>query len=217
MSIQGANAGAPYTAYQARSHWYIQHFGLPARVDKSQMEDSETSLGVMVFPPSTEKGRAVWTFCTNGMSERRMPCLNQPHGDPRYRCELVAYAYRDEPWIVELLATLAKYPFLGGSGLSLGHTIPVLPEHQKPWAGYLLTAPVLEPETFNPLPIEVGFGNDRVIFLQVVGLLADELQLAMEVGGPKFSARFGLRAGTRTENAGSTVFSTSRPSLICGT
>lgn len=175
-----------YTAYQARTQWYMNHWRLPAFVRESTMEDGRTKLGVMAFPPKVG-GRDWWTYATNGLSERRMPCLEKPHGDPRHRLELVVYAQDSADWIVDLLAELARYPFQHRCGLAVGHTLFVTPKPGDLWAGYLVSAPQLETEEFNPLAIDVGIGDDWIFFAAVMGLKADELQRAIEVGGPQFT------------------------------
>src|SRR5215470_6708632 len=102
-----------YTAYQARTQWYLNHWGPPAFVRESVMEDAQTKFGVMGFAPVApdEEGRHWWTYATNGMSERRMPCLEQPHGDPAHRLELVTYSNSRSDWVSDLLVEMAKYPF----------------------------------------------------------------------------------------------------------
>jgi len=181
-----------YTAYQARTQWYMNHWGPAAFVREALMEDGCTKLGVMAFPPvaRNREGRSWWTFATNGMSERRMPCVEDPHGDPSHRLELVTYARAAADWISELLIEMARYPFEHRSGLTVGHTMPVTPKPGNLWAGYLLLFPRLEPKEFNPLGIEVGIGSDWVFFAEVMGLKADELQLAIEFGGPQFASKF---------------------------
>jgi hypothetical protein len=151
------------------------------------MEDGRTKLGIMAFPPNN-KGRSWWTIATNGMSERRMPCIENPHGDPRNRLELITYARASADWICELLIEMARYPFEHRSGFAIGHTLPVTPKPGNLWSGYLLLSPKLEPEEFNPLPIDVGIGDDWIFFAEVMGLKADELQQAIDIGGPEFTA-----------------------------
>ncbi len=188
-----------YTAYQARTQWYMNHWGLPAFVRETFMEDGRTKLGIMAFPPN-DKGRRWWTFATNGMSERRMPCIEDPHGDPRHRLELVTYARASADWICELLAEMARYPFSHRSGFAIGHTLPVTAKPGNLWSGYLILSPKLEPAEFNPLAFDVGIGDDWIFFAEVIGLKADELRQAIEIGGSQvcgdFSAgRFGCPGG----------------------
>src|SRR5262245_13044623 len=103
-----------YTTYQGRSHWYIQHWGSLQHVREGFMEDDVTKIGVMVFSPNTNQNvaREFWTYASNGMSERRMPCLVEPHGDPEHRLELLAYSRAYSPWIEDLILEIAQYPFL---------------------------------------------------------------------------------------------------------
>lgn len=199
-----------YTAYQARTQWYINHWGLPAFVREHLMEDGRTKLGIMAFPPN-DKGRSWWTFATNGMSERRMPCIEEPHGDPRYRLELITYAQASADWICELLLEMALYPFDHMSGFTIGHTLPVTPTQGNLWSGYLILSPKLEPEEFNPLAIDVGIGDDWIFFAEVMGLKAEELERAIDVGGPKFTVTC---VSDRAENL---VIDVDRPSLLDGT
>src|ERR1044071_2116112 len=103
------------------------------------MEDGQTKLGIMAFAPG--KGREWWTFATNGMSERRLPCIEEPHGDPSHRLELITYARESADWICELLTEMAGYPFEHRSGLTNGHTLPVTPKRGNLWSGYLLLSP----------------------------------------------------------------------------
>ncbi len=177
-----------YSSYQGRSQWYIDHWGHPDAVHESIMEDGKVLLGVMAFgPDQTEpERRQYWTFATNGMSERRMPCLSDPHGQPEHRIELLAYSREPASWVAELLMEMARYPYKHSSGLWIGHTMPVNSHEGALWGGYVLTWPRLEPEEFNPLGIDIGLGSDQVFFAQVVGLKRDELELAIEIGGPSF-------------------------------
>jgi hypothetical protein len=178
-----------YTAYQARTQWYMNHWGVPAFVREALLEDGRTKLGVMAFAPNT-RGRNWWTIATNGMSERRMPCIEQPHGDPRRRLELITYAQASADWICELLIEMARYPFEHRSGLAIGHTLPVTAKPGNLWSGYLLLSPRLELKEFNPLAIDVGIGDDWIFFAEVMGLKEDELRRAIDIGGPEFAAAF---------------------------
>jgi suppressor of fused protein SUFU len=153
------------------------------------MEDGVTPLGIMVFEP-VEGERPFWTYATNGMSERRMPCENEPHGDPEYRIELLAYSGSQAEWVVKLLQSMAVYPFEHRSGFALGHTIPVDAPQPRLWDGYLLAGPFLEDKEFNPLAIDIGIGEDWVFFLQVFGLLQPELDVGIAEGGPKLWKQF---------------------------
>jgi hypothetical protein len=198
-----------YTAYQARTQWYMNHWGLPAFVREAMMEDGRTKLGIMAFAPN-DKGRNWWTFATNGMSERRMPCVEEPHGDPSHRLELVTYARASGDWICGLLTEMARYPFEHQSGIAIGHTLPVTPKPGNLWSGYLILSPRLEPEEFNPMAIDVGIGDDWIFFAEVMGLKADELRQAIEVGGPEFTAAC-------VSDVGDTLaIDVDRPSLLSG-
>jgi hypothetical protein len=64
--------------------------------------------------------------------------------------------------------------------------MPVSPRPGHLWSGYLLSWPRLESEEFNPLGIDCDLG-DSVFFAEVVGLLDDELQRAIDIGGPAFA------------------------------
>jgi hypothetical protein len=175
-----------YTAYQARTQWYMNHWGPPEFIRESLMEDGRTKLGIMAFAPN-DKGRDWWTFATNGMSERRMPCIEKPYGDPSHRIELITYAQASAEWICEHLAEMARYPFDHRSGIAIGHTLPVTSKPCNLWSGYLVLSPKLEPEEFNPLAIDVGIGDDWIFFAEVMGLKADELRRAIDDGGLKFT------------------------------
>jgi hypothetical protein len=54
-----ANPKLGYTAYQARTQWYMNHWGLPAFVREVLMEDGRTKLGIMAFPPERQRQRLV--------------------------------------------------------------------------------------------------------------------------------------------------------------
>jgi hypothetical protein len=157
------------------------------------MEDQSTSLGVMVFDPRPAHmslpSRSFWIHATNGMSERRMPWRVPPHGDPAQRLELFAYTRDRAEWVDQLLAELAVYPFVHGSGLAAGHTLPVQAGAEKPWHGYLLTQPPCERPELNPLAIDIGIA-DWVFYVQVIGLLQEELEEAIAIGGPAFRQRY---------------------------
>jgi hypothetical protein len=117
-----------------------------------------------------------------------MPCIENPHGDPSHRLELITYARASAEWICELLVEMARYPFEHRSGFAIGHTLPVTRKRDNLWSGYLILSPRLEPEEFNPLVIDVGIGDDWIFFAEVMGLKADELRRAIDYGGPKFTA-----------------------------
>ena len=183
---------ANISSYQARSLWCMQHWGPPSHLRKEQMEDGMTKLGIMLFPPTPATagfaGRGHFTYATNGMSERRMPCREEPHASPEFRIELVAYTRSEAPWVSDLLLEMARYPFLHGSGFAIGHTLPVQVSARDLWSGYLLSKPRLESETFNPMPIDIGIGEDWTFYAQVFGLLEHELEEAIDLGGPAFEA-----------------------------
>ncbi len=85
--------------------------------------------------------------CDQRYVERRMPCIEDPHGDPRHRLELVTYARASADWICELLAEMARYPFSHRSGFAIGHTLPVTAKPGNLWSGYLILSPKLEPQS----------------------------------------------------------------------
>jgi hypothetical protein len=173
--------------YQARSVWYLKYLGPPTRLIKNKMEDG-TDLAVFEIDPSTRPNRSgVWTYITNGMAERRMPCVEEPHGDPSIRLELMAYSNAKADWIVELLTEMARYPFQHSSGFAVGHTIPVDSGVTALWQGYVLTKPLLEDEEFNPQNVFLGsIPDDPTLFIQVIGLRRPEVEWASEHGGPAF-------------------------------
>ncbi|MBI4616102.1 MAG: suppressor of fused domain protein [Planctomycetes bacterium] len=140
--------------------------------------------------------RPGWTYATNGMSERRMPCQEEPHGDPSFRTELVVHTASRAPWVVDLLAEMARYPFVHKSGFAPNQTIPVGSSRPRLWDGYLLLIPPTEPEEINPLAVDIGIGEDFVFHLQVIGLKRRELGFAMEHGGPEFVERHLASLGT---------------------
>jgi len=67
----------------------------------------------------------------------------------------------------------------------------------------------VQPAKFNPLPIDVGIGDDWIFFAEVLGLKEDELQRAIEIGGPKFAATF-------TSGTADLTIDADRPSLLDG-
>ena len=54
-----------------------------------------------------------------------MPCIEEPHGDPSHRLELITYARASADWIVGLLTEMARYPFAHRSGFAIGDISPV--------------------------------------------------------------------------------------------
>jgi hypothetical protein len=181
-----------YTGYQARSFWYTKFFGVPVEIHKNVMEDGKTKLGIMEYAPIQNEllVRSHWTYATNGMSERRMPCQEEPCGDPRIRIELVVYSGARAPWIIQLLSVMARYPFVHRSGFATNQTMPVTDPNPQLWDGYLLATPPCEPEEFNPLAVDIGIGDDWVFHLQVVGLKSPELMFAIENGGQAFAESY---------------------------
>ena len=101
------------------------------------------------------------------------------------------------------------HPFEHRSGFAVGQTIPVTPKPGNLWAGYLLRSPRFEPAEFNPLPIDVGIGDDWIFFAEELGLKEDELQRAIEIGGPKFAETF-------TSGTADLTIDADRPSLLDG-
>jgi len=180
------------TGYQGRSVWYVKFFGVPIDIHKALMEDGKTALGIMKYAPVRNERliRSHWVYATNGMSERRMPCHERPHGDPKFRVELIAYSESESPWIVELLCAMAQYPFVHRSGFSANQTIPVTDPNPHLWDGYLLLTPPVEPDDINPLAVDIGIGDDWVFHLQVVGLKRQELAFAIQDGGEAFAERY---------------------------
>lgn len=179
------------------------------------MEDKKTTLGIMEFAPISNKvcKRSHWTYATNGMSERRMPCKELPHGKPEHRTELIAFSKNQVEWIVSLLTMMAHYPFLHRSGFAPWQTIPVNDPEPHLWDGYLLALPFAEPEEFNPLPVDIGIGEDWVFHLQVIGLKHDELDYAIQHGGEKFAEQH-LRLLSPTRCLPLTFLDCDRKSLL---
>ena len=102
-----------------------------------------------------------------------------------YRIELLAYAENRCDWIIDLLAEMAQYPYLQKTGFAPGHTFSVSSSSpRRLWDGYVLALPPLDHDSLNPLGVEVdSLRGDRVMWLQVVGLKADELALGIAKGG----------------------------------
>lgn len=190
-----------YTSYQGRTTWLLPHFSVPKEVHSFEMEDGKTQLGVMEFAPAHDRvQRSFWTYATNGMSERRMPCKNEPHGDPKFRVELIGYASNQADWVIQLLHAMAMYPFQQKSGFVVGHTLPVDAPQPRLWDGYLLVNPLLEPEDFNPMAIDIGIA-DWIFFVQVFGLVGPELEFGIEEGGPALIDRIRSRCTTSEDKA----------------
>jgi hypothetical protein len=205
-----------YTSYQARTFWYMKFFGLPKPVQSTMMEDGKTKLGVMEFVATEDEGlaRPHWTYATNGMSERRMPCQEEPHGDPRHRIELIAYSDVEAPWIVQLLSEMACYPFVHHSGFAANHTIPVTDSRPHLWDGYVMLTPPIEPEEFSPLAVDIGIGDDWVFYLQVIGLKLRELDFAIKYGGQRFSQEYVVSHGSPDEIRRFLLLDKQRESLL---
>jgi hypothetical protein len=202
--MSGTTNGLGYTPYQARTTWYMQSFQVgPTALHKSVMEDGSTELGVMEFGPQESK-RRFWTYATNGMSERRMPCVQEPHGDPKFRLELLGYCENRADWVVKLLEAMACYPFQHGLGFAIGHTIPVSAPRPRLWDGYLLVQPLMERGEFNPMAIDVGIGDDWIFFAQVLGLVGKELDFGISKGGPALEKR--IRAACSEDELATTCF-----------
>ncbi len=203
-----------YSGYQGRSFWYMKYFGVPIDIHKSLMEDGKTRLGVMEFGPVQNERlrRSHWVYATNGMSERRMPCEEKPHGEIRnFETEPdCLFRFASAPWIIELLSSMAHYPFVHRSGFMANHTIPVTNPNPHLWDGYLLLAPPAEPEEINPLAVDIGIGADWVFHLQIIGLKMPELEFAIKNGGSDFAANNLARFGGNEETQ--TIFCSSRPS-----
>jgi hypothetical protein len=177
------------TSYQARSTWCFTRFGSNVQVHRRTMDEASVQLGIMEFQPVAQAklGRAHLTYVTNGMSERRMPWLEGPtvaDSMKRNRIELLVYTQNKQDWIIDLLAEVAQYPFLHRTGFLPGHTFSVSSPLQQLWDGYVLTLPLLEDEGLNPLGLAIdSISGDPVMWLQVVGIMADELAFGMAAGG----------------------------------
>jgi len=65
----------------------------------------------------------------------------------------------------------------------------------------------VQPAKFNPLPIDVGIGDDWIFFAEVLGLKDVELRRTIEIGGPKFAATF-------TSGTANLTIDANRPSLL---
>lgn len=176
--------------YGMRSIWLWKHFGTKYRTHDRLMEDKETKLFVFEFEPSTVEGgqRRHWTYATNGIAHRRMPCENEPHGDPEIRVELIGYASRETPLLVDYLAVLAGFPFIHRSGLAPYQTLS-LTDHPF-WSGLLFLIPPAEIEEFSPQRVYSSPDEDTTVYLQIMGLKKEELAFAIEHGGYEFWKQF---------------------------
>lgn len=204
-----------YTSYQGRTLWLLPRFSVPKQIHPFEMEDGKTKVGVMEFAPFDLDGiqRTHWTYATNGMSERRMPCRNEPHGDPKFRIELIGYSSSKADWVIKLLHALTLYPFQHESGFSVGHTLPVDAPRPRLWDGYLLVNPLLEPDDFNPLAIDIGI-EDWVFFVQVFGLVGPELAYGIDQGGPALINRIRRVFTSREEMTKASCLDQKRHSIV---
>jgi hypothetical protein len=188
-----------YTAYQARSAWYIRHFGDEVNLWRSDMEDGQTTLAVMEFAPVNTESlrRPFWTYITNGMSQRQLPRPAGRKGKRHVRLELFAYAREQSEWLVPLLDVLANYPFVHTSPIGIGFTLLVSKSYRKLWGGYLVTRPTNEAEDFSPMEFDTGIAPDILRFAQVVGLTTEEMYFVAREGGMELVERLSAQKSTR--------------------
>jgi hypothetical protein len=200
------------TTYQARSAWLMQWLGPPAEMMADVMEDGSTEVGILFFPPfagSTDvRRRSHHVLVSNGISERRMPCINEPHGPREFRAEVMAYTRDASPELATLLLNLGRLPFESGTGLLAGQTLANT--GQGLWSGFLLWEPLLEDDEFNPVGFDLGFAEDFVFHVLVIGLKADEWEEVRRIGGVAFAQRY-LHKDMDVENL---LLDQDRPSLL---
>lgn len=185
------NPEPDYSAYQARSAWFIRHFGDEVNLWRSDMEDGQTTLAVMEFAPVANESlnRPFWTYVTNGMSQRQMPIPPGRKGKKQVRLELFAYTREQSDWLVPLLDVLANYPFVHTSPMGVGFTLLVSKSYRKLWGGYLVTRPTQEAGDFSPMGFETGIAPDVLHFAQLVGLTTEEMNFAAREGGMELAER----------------------------
>ncbi len=185
------NPEPDYSAYQARSAWYIRHFGDEVNLWRSEMEDGQTTLAVMEFAPFENETvkRPFWTYVTNGMAQRRLPVPPGRKGKKQVRLELFAYARERSEWLVPLLDVLGNYPFVHHSPMGIGFTLLVSKSYRQLWGGYLVTRPTSELAEFSPMTFDTGIGPDVLQFAQVVGLTTEEMYFAAREGGMELVER----------------------------
>ncbi len=209
-----SGSGAPVYRHQPREGIADLSVGDPATIDAVSAhvertlgpiesvfhEELSPHVHVDVLSVGPADDRPFRTLVSCGMSERPMP--GAPDADTR-RCELTVCLPVDWPldtaswedernyWPVRLLKMLARVPHEYETWLWEGHTVPN-GDPPEPYAdgtelcGAILAPPILMPEEFLMLERE---GHDRVTFLSVLPLHADEMQLKLDKGSDALYAR----------------------------
>jgi hypothetical protein len=155
---------------------FITHWGVPSDIRPRNVRGTE-SFAILEFPPRV--ARKTWRYATNGMSSI---VQTSPSDGPKIRTELYTCTSTRLPWIDELLAAIASYPYDYSTYLAQSDTIEVgqpIDRNRSSYTGILLAPP--DPPT---LGLVAGI-SDNVLVHQVIGLFPNELEFAKREGGER--------------------------------
>jgi len=159
-----------------RTGHFMAHLGVPSEIHvRAPLQGKD--LAILEFSP--RQNLPVRTFATNGMSEHV-----QLLDGRATRTELILVVADSQPWTVELLDALARYPLAHQTRL-LEHDTMALDEgvieKVRPFVGLLIASPA---RTFKPT---LGGISDPELGCipvhQVVGITGRELDFAIANGG----------------------------------
>ena len=130
---------AHYRRFLGKETRIVRFDGMP--------EPAPSTIRVLEYAPASE-GDA-WAYVTVGVSDRPMPDPNRPDSQPNDpRLELVAYSATQQEALIDVLPTLAAYPFAHNTFLGWGHMIAGTPGRGivegSPLTEILLSRPYLD-------------------------------------------------------------------------
>ncbi len=143
-------------------------------------------IDVYTVLPDPKNGRNYYTLITNGMSDLIMQVPTKDNKEISAKFELMFKAEKIEPWMYDLLISLAKMPFTYNSYFSYFHTLEngLQSLHKKSSLKHIiLLPPLFENERFNKkLVIE----NIPVRFLLLFPITKEEMDYKLNAGSDKF-------------------------------
>lgn len=150
-------------------------------------------------PPASNRP---WvTVLTSGMAERPLPTHSKFRGPARvelvlalpadWPMDLASWKQERNYWPMRVLKQVCRYPHECGLPVGIGHTLeaPALDGNQFGFTALLLGPPAV----FGDMPASFQFRGERVHYLSLVPIFADELGFARSSGSRSLWELLGSR------------------------
>ena len=162
-----------------REEHYERHFGRMSDAVAHSTDKNTVHVDIYQFEPS--EARPYWTLVTGGMSDLPQRIPSAAEGTLAPRTEILMYAKTPQHWMLEILKTLAEFPFRRETFLHWYHTWTkdaCITHEPSSFTSCLFLPPFLEDPSLNELQVQ---GN-RVDFLWMIPITEREQDFAVSDG-----------------------------------